>query len=152
MINNVLTTVSLVLAFALWYAGMKVGAQTDERPLTNGDVIRMVQGKIDESIILTKIRTTNNSFVTSTDGLLQLKNAKVKKNIVEAMMVASRTRGFPSTPRNSSALSSESPVEKSIANIIHDTTVQTRTSKGLTFNLKRCNKDESVIVLLFYYF
>jgi hypothetical protein len=146
----VIKTIAFVLVFALGFAGINVKAQTEEKPLTNGDIIRMVKGKVAESIILTKIRNTNNSFDTSPDGLLQLTNAKVKKNIIDAMMVASKTRRFPSSPsQNTSTLSSSSPVEKSIADIMHDKTIQTRTSQSLTFDLKRCNKDVSVIVCYF---
>lgn len=66
------------------------------------------------------------------------------------MMVASKTRRFPSSPSlNTSTLSSSSPIEKSIADIIHDKTIQTRTSQSLTFDLKRCNETESVIVCYF---
>jgi hypothetical protein len=146
----VIKRIAFVLVLGLSFAAVNVKAQTEEKPLTNGDIIRMVKGNIDESIILTKIRTTNNSFDTSTDGLLQLKNAKVKKNIIEAMMVASRTRRFPSSPSlNTSTLSSSSTIEKSIRDIIHDKTIQTRTSQSLTYDLKRCNTNESVIVCYF---
>lgn len=146
----VIKRIAFVLALGLSFAAVNVKAQTEEKPLSNWDIIRMVKGKIDESIILTKIRTTNNSFDTSPDGLLQLKNAKVKKNIIEAMMVASQSQRFSSSPSlNSSTLSSSSSVEKSIGDIIHDKTIQTRTSQSLTFDLKRCNADESVIVCYF---
>lgn len=71
--------IAFVLVLGLCFAAVNIKAQTEEKPLTNGDIIRMVKGKVAESIILTKIRTTNNSFDMSPDGLLQLTNAKVKK-------------------------------------------------------------------------
>ncbi|HYX71257.1 MAG TPA: hypothetical protein VE732_00680 [Nitrososphaera sp.] len=146
----VIKRIAFVLVLGLGFAAINVKAQTEEKPLTNEDIIHMVKGKVAESIILTKIRTTNNSFDTSPDGLLQLTNAKVKKNIMDAMMVASQTRRFPSSPSlNTSTLSSSSMIEKSIRDIIHDKTIQTRTSQSLTFDLKRCNTNESVIVCYF---
>jgi len=55
------------------------------KPLTNSDVIRMVQEKVDEDVIMRAIRTSDISFDVSPDGLIQLKKGKVKKHIIAAM-------------------------------------------------------------------
>jgi hypothetical protein len=55
------------------------------KPLTNNDVIRMVQEKVDEDVIMRAIRTSDSNFDVSPDGLIQLKRGKVKKHIIAAM-------------------------------------------------------------------
>ena len=53
------------------------------KPLTNNDVIRMVQEKVDEDLIMRAIRTSDTNFDVSPDGLIQLKKGKVKKPILQ---------------------------------------------------------------------
>ncbi|GAB4028559.1 hypothetical protein [Spirosoma gilvum] len=46
----------------------------------------MYQNKVSSSIIVDKIRASRTNFDVSTDGLLQLLNAKVSSSVIEAMM------------------------------------------------------------------
>lgn len=58
-------------------------AQSNTKPLTNDDIIKMVREKVDEDIILRAIRTSEINFDISPNGLIQLKNGKVKKQLIE---------------------------------------------------------------------
>jgi hypothetical protein len=56
-------------------------------PMTNADVIKMVQASLDETIIVTSIEhAAEAGFDTSTDGLIALSQAKVPQPIVAAMI------------------------------------------------------------------
>lgn len=54
--------------------------------LTNDDVIKLVQNKLPDSIITKKIKNSACSFNTSADGLVKLKQAGVRKAVIEAMV------------------------------------------------------------------
>ena len=54
--------------------------------LTNESVIGMVKAGLAESVIIQKIRASQQKFDTSTDGLIKLKAAGVPDKIVEAMI------------------------------------------------------------------
>jgi hypothetical protein len=54
--------------------------------LTNDSVIGMVKAGLSESVIISKIRTSERKFDTSTDGLIKLKAAKVPDKVIEAMV------------------------------------------------------------------
>jgi hypothetical protein len=67
--------------------------------LTNEGVIGMVKAGLAESVIIQKIRASQQKFDTSTDGLIKLKAAGVPDKIVEAMI----SGGAPSTAAASQA-------------------------------------------------
>ena len=55
-------------------------------PLTNADVIKMSNAKLDEAIILTSIDNSEPKFDTSPQGLIDLSAAKVSQAIISAMI------------------------------------------------------------------
>ena len=60
----------------------------EEKPMTNADVVALVQAGLGDDLIITKIRQTKAaSFDTSTEGLVALKKQKVSDKIVEAMVL-----------------------------------------------------------------
>lgn len=61
----------------------------------------MSKEKLDESIILETIQTSETNFDVSANGLIQLKKGGVKKRVIEAMMRASRNKNTTS-PNSSS--------------------------------------------------
>ena len=63
--------------------------QATPTALTNEDVIKMVQAKLGEAVILAKIRSSPCKFDTSTDALIKLKGAGVSDAILQAMTEAS---------------------------------------------------------------
>jgi hypothetical protein len=70
-------------------------AQQAQKPLTNKDVVTMVKGGLDESVIVTEIQTHPGKYDTSSTALLALKKAGVTKNEVDAMMAASGNGAAP---------------------------------------------------------
>lgn len=73
--------------------------------LTNRDVIRMVQAKLSDDLIVTKIKTSKTRFDTSVDALIALREAGVSERLIEIMVNpaaassdAPRTKLTDSTP------------------------------------------------------
>ena len=54
--------------------------------MTNEDVIKLVQNKMSDNIIIKKIKNSACSFDTSADGLVKLKQAGVSEGVIEAMV------------------------------------------------------------------
>lgn len=54
--------------------------------LTNADIMKMSDAKLDESIILTAIANSDPKFDTSTNGLIELSGAKVPQSVISAMI------------------------------------------------------------------
>jgi hypothetical protein len=70
----------------------QAGAQTASQPgdesaevLTNADVTRMVEAKLPEGVILSKIRGSACKFDTSTDALIKLKQAGATDAVLQAL-------------------------------------------------------------------
>jgi len=76
-------------------------------PMTNADVIKMVEAGIDESVIITAIQKAQSGFDTSPDGLIALSQAKVSKEIINAMVTRSSERGARGRP-----VAQPAPVDK----------------------------------------
>jgi hypothetical protein len=63
-----------------------------EAGLTNADVVQMQKAGLSEEIILSKIGTSTTNFDTGTQDLIQLRDAGVKNNIINAMVQKSGRR------------------------------------------------------------
>jgi hypothetical protein len=57
-----------------------------ERPLTNSDVVKMVNAGIPEAVIVRDIEVSGTNFVTSTDALINLKQHHVPDSVLGAMV------------------------------------------------------------------
>jgi hypothetical protein len=77
----------LVLLVAGVFAASAPIAQT-QKPLTNGDIINMTTQGFDAALIVKDIQTSSTDFDTSTQALINLKNAGVDKSVLEAMLAA----------------------------------------------------------------
>ncbi|MBI3391739.1 MAG: hypothetical protein HY039_00980 [Nitrospirae bacterium] len=63
------------------------GARAADVTLTNADVVEMVKAGLGEAVVVGKIKTAPRvNFDTSTGGLVKLKKAGVKDQVVNAMM------------------------------------------------------------------
>jgi hypothetical protein len=94
----------LTVALAVLLLGPIAGARSSaQEVLTNDSVISMVKAGLPESVIVTKISTSQRKFDTSTDGLIKLKAAKVPDKVIEAMI----TGGAPAAPAAASAAASQ---------------------------------------------
>jgi hypothetical protein len=63
-----------------------------EAGLTNADIVQMQKAGLSEEVILSKIATSTTNFDTGTQDLIQLKDAGVKNNIINAMVQKSAPR------------------------------------------------------------
>jgi hypothetical protein len=61
-------------------------------PLTNSDIVQMQKARLSEEIILSKIGTSTTNFDTGTQDLIQLKEAGVSDNIINAIVQKSGRR------------------------------------------------------------
>ena len=55
-------------------------------PMTNRDVIRLLQAKLSDDIIITKIKQSKTKFDTSVDGLVSLRTAGASDRLIAFMM------------------------------------------------------------------
>jgi hypothetical protein len=62
-------------------------AQT-QNPLTNADIINMTTQGFDAALIVKDIQSSSTDFDTSTQALINLKNAGVDKSVLEAVLAA----------------------------------------------------------------
>lgn len=63
------------------------------KPIENQDVIKLTRAGLSEDVIIAKIKSSSTRFDTSTDAILQLKQAGVKDRVLEAML----SEGKPTT-------------------------------------------------------
>jgi len=64
----------------------KIADQEPGGSFTNADVIKLVQAKLPDSIVLAKIRSSTCDFDMSTDALIKLKQAGASEAILQAMV------------------------------------------------------------------
>jgi len=67
-------------------------------PLTNDDVIKMVQAKLPDAVIVAKIKSSPCKFDTSTDALIKLKQAGISDAVMQAMAEAGAPAAGPPPP------------------------------------------------------
>ena len=83
-----------LLAFALLLTSSGYGQEATSQPaassqvMTNGDVERMVEAKLANDTIISKIKTSTCNFDTSIDAMLKLKAAGVSDAVIQAMVEA----------------------------------------------------------------
>ena len=77
------TALTIVLAFALQLSGQS-------EVLTNADVMRMMEAKLADELIVSKIKASTCNCDTSVDAILKLKNAGVSDAVIQAMVAATR--------------------------------------------------------------
>ncbi len=87
------------------------GGQSSPGVLTNEEVIKLVQAKLPDSVVLAKIKSSSCDFDTSTDALVKLKRAGVSDSVLEAIVDA-QVQSVHSDPAENPppAAPAESPV------------------------------------------
>lgn len=83
--NHLLTKAAALVLAVVLLASSQLAA-TNEKPLTNGDVVTMVQAGLSQDIVIEKIRSAKNTFDTSPDALVTLKKAGVGGDIIRFMV------------------------------------------------------------------
>jgi len=81
--------------------------------MTNRSVIRLVQAKISDDIIIAKINKSKTNFDTSDDALVALKNAGVSDRVIAAMLSAGEESGEGGSSSGASAPGSSKEGSKS---------------------------------------
>jgi hypothetical protein len=62
------------------------GAEPAQKPLTNQDVVKMIEAGLPQDVVIEKIKTSKTAFDTSTDALVSLKKAGVGSEIIRVMV------------------------------------------------------------------
>src|ERR1035437_8837534 len=76
----------VILLFVLQPMTFAGGGQgTGTAPLSNDEVMKMVQAKLPDAVIVAKVKSSTCKFDTSTDALIGLKSAGVSDAVLEAM-------------------------------------------------------------------
>lgn len=77
-----------VIAAALLGSSLLLGATSSDtqKPLTNEDVVNLVQAGLPQDVVIEKIKTSKTAFDTSTDALVALKKAGVGGEIIRVMV------------------------------------------------------------------
>ena len=91
-------TVSVCAFMLLWMASVAVAAPAAQKPLSNDDIVSMVQAGLPADVVIEKIRSSKtNAFDTSTEALVALKKAGVSGDIIR-IMVNPNAESKPSAP------------------------------------------------------
>ena len=70
------------IASALW------AQQAQKAPLTNADVLKMVQAGLSESVVVATIQANPANYDTSPSGLIALQKAGITQNEMKVIMAA----------------------------------------------------------------
>jgi hypothetical protein len=93
---------------ALFLIVIGVAAQQKNPALTNGDILTMVKGGLQEATVLNAIAANETDFDVSAKALLDLKQAGISDKIIDAMLTAeAKKRNGPSAASASAALASQ---------------------------------------------
>src|SRR5262249_46872385 len=79
------TKLSCLLVIGLLSAGNSLCAEPKEQPLTNADVIKMLENKIPDGVILSKIEAGQARFDTSTDAIIILSRKGASESVLSAV-------------------------------------------------------------------
>ncbi len=80
-------SVIFYLIAAFWFMGCaSVIAQEAQQPMTNSDVLKMVQSGMSESNVINAIRTATPSFEITNEAVIALRQQKVSENVILAMI------------------------------------------------------------------
>jgi hypothetical protein len=105
--------------------------------LTNTDVLKMVEAKLSDDQIITKIKTLPSDFDMSIDAILKLKAAGTSDAVIHAMADASRTAKPVVASKVSADSSGQVKIElKTPVRLMVDEPLSSKTAKaGQTFRL-----------------
>lgn len=125
--------------------------------IQNKDIIELHRAGYGRKLIVQKIQASRSAFDTSTDGMIELKTAKLPDALIEAMMVGGAPQSAPSakpvvasaktdTPASSTKAATKSPTQTTpfkdplYANqSSKEAAARTKTSDGKTVLPTQCN-------------
>lgn len=73
---------------------------TEPVPLTNADVIKMLDSKLPESVIVAKIKSGKGKFDTSTDAIIEMSGKGASEGVLNAIIAASEAGGDAQSPQS----------------------------------------------------
>jgi hypothetical protein len=85
-----------LLALCLALPPCVASGQAQQKPLTDADIVAMVQGGLAESTIIGAIRTQESNFDVSASALIHLQRRGVSPNVMRAMLNAAKKEAAPS--------------------------------------------------------
>jgi hypothetical protein len=104
----------MAVGAALVLVAASVAGQTGTKPLTNDDVLAMVNKKMPESVIVSAIKSSPGAYDTSTNELIRLNAAGATEVELNAMLgVAHKGSGSDAGPTTPSGAGETEPVSKS---------------------------------------
>src|SRR5215469_14878004 len=87
--------VAIVLAVLVVTAAASFAQLTNDAPLTNADIVKMVKAGIPESVILRKVQMSESNFTTSPNALIELKRQHVPDDVMAAMLDSEAAMRMP---------------------------------------------------------
>ena len=129
IVSLCLTLMLMQSVFCFILSPISISAQTQET-LTNEKVVEMVKNGFSEQIVVAKIKSSKNSFDTSTEAIKQLKNAGVSDSVILAMVEKTSSSGTINTASN---VNDSNQQNDSTAVILQDgTPVKLRIARNLS--------------------
>jgi len=90
---------TVVLLILLLLPPLMFAGQQQTKALTNEDIVSMVAGGLDESLVISAIQANEENFDVSCNALLALKKAQVGDKVLQAMLAAeAKKRNPPPAP------------------------------------------------------
>lgn len=85
---RVARAMAVAVTAALLGSSLLLGATpaSNPKPLTNDDIVSLVQAGLPQDVVVEKIKTSKTAFDTSTDALVALKKAGVGSEIIRVMV------------------------------------------------------------------
>ena len=68
--------------------------------MTNADVIKMLDSKLPESVIVAKIKSGKGKFDTSTDAIIEMSGKGASEGVLNAIIAASEAGGDAQSPQS----------------------------------------------------
>ncbi len=103
---------SILTAIALIVTPLSIHAAA----MTNADVVKMVNAKLDDGVILSAMQNSENKFDASPDGLIALSNAKVPAPIIEAIIKRVSSSSAPA-PSQTTTTTTPTPAASATTNL-----------------------------------
>lgn len=89
---------AVALLFTSFNHAQQPAPSAKAEALTNAEVLKMVEAKLTDDLIISKIRASACNFDTSTDTILKLKSQGVSDGVIQAMVAAGAPPAQRSTP------------------------------------------------------
>ncbi len=95
--------VSLVTGIAV----LALGSIAQAAPMTNADVIKMVEAKLDAGIIISAVKGSEGGFDTSAEGIIALSKAGVPSPVIDAIIQKKSGASAPASGSTTAAAASD---------------------------------------------